>query len=870
MLKSELSDKLRERIKSSDLWGDRSRETASALSGLKCPECGRPEAWAYRDFPATVLCNRKNSCGAKVRTLELFPEVLENIERDFRPSKEDPHRPAREYLYSRGLTSKSLAGLNFEYRRNIRKCGSGGVMFYIGRNATGDAVWNGRIFSPPQGFGKTHNQGALVAKNKDGKETGLFWKHPGIVYDPNKPTYVTEAIIESLSLIEMGLQSISSLTAVTDPAKFDFSELGKGFSDNIVIALNPDYAGERGLKKWKTVYPEAKAVVPVSGDWNDFLVAKGAKASEEFARMLPEMECRANLLLAESARDYADIWTMHYGWPPGLFEFDRRYWWAQIYKGNGKGKESALGVSCVSNFVCETDHYAKDSSSAENSVYRYALQVRPADGQATFCSVAGTELADARSVRSALLTYARVTWTGDIEPTKALAVKIAGAKAPVVRQIYTLGHDRDSGCLVFKDFLIDPSGKFHTLDDRGFFRVSRKEFLRPPEIPSINPKRGGVSSDRIYQLLSEAWPYNAQLAVAYAVASWFVYSIKPELGFFPFLSLHGDIQTGKSRLIRCLNAMQALDEEGLPLTRLNTGKGEIRRLAQRSALFKALLEANSQEKIKFDLESLLTLYNHGNSLQVRAMKSNDLATKETEFLGTLIFSQNTEPFRTKAQMSRVISSWPFRSDAITDKTTMAYRELLKISLREMANVYVEIMANRKEIEAGWYAEYIKARDQILETVPDNRIAENYGLVLCFNRIAEKFFGAKNDLTRFVTKLAEIKHKQCNHRQATEADRFFEACDCIDPLTLDKFLEIKSGRVYVRLALALKYLGGNGYQFNPQLQKDLKEHPGFHISNYAYRGYWGGQVSEIAKTWVFDEAQVELRDTLDGGNKVTEW
>ena len=66
--------------------------------------------------------------------------------------------------------------------------------------------------------------------------------------------------------------------------------------------------------------------------------------------------------------------------------------------------------------------------------------------------------------------------------------------------------------------------------------------------------------------------------------------------------------------------MQCLDEEGLPMTKLNTGKGEIRTLAQRSGLFKALLEGNKEDRVRFDFDSLLTLYNFGNHLQAGISK----------------------------------------------------------------------------------------------------------------------------------------------------------------------------------------------------------------------------------------------------------
>ena len=837
----EFRQRLIARIKASDLWGSRARESGGKLSGLKCLDCGRSDAWAYADGPFLIICSHKSTCGARLKTLDLFPDLKENIEKEFAPTKEDPHRPAREYLYSRGLSSKSLDGLKFEYRRNLRKSGSGGVLFYVGINEGGEEVWNGRLFSPPPGVDKGHNQGKTVR---------MFWRHPGIEYDPSEPTYATEGLIDALSLIEMGFQAIAVLSSGQDPAKVELGVLAK----NLVIAFDPDSAGAEGLKRWKAQFLKVDAIVPTRGDWNDLLREFGAqRGAEKFKKSYEEMRCRADLLLAPSAQDYARIYDNFYQRPAGLFVFGKKYY----FSANGSAKN-------VSNFTLETDHFQLDTSNPENPTYRYFLRLYPAKGQPCCCSVSGADLSSPNAIRSAFLTTACVLWKGDQAPSAALASKIVDSTAPIVRQVHIVGHDRESGALVFPDFVIDKGGKMHLPDGKGVFRLSRREILRPPATEGqrdrpVAPKKG-LRIKRIYDLIAAAWPDNGPLALAFTVASWFCRSVKPELGFFPFLSLHGDPQTGKSFLVRRLNAMQALDGEGLPMTKLNTGKGEIRELAKKSGLMIPLLEGNKEEKMRFDIESILTLYNEGNPLQVRAQKTNDLATRTVPFLATLCFVQNKEPFRTKAQMERVVSSRPFGSKDITSSTSLAFRELLKIPLREMAWVYIEVMSRRKEIEASWYDEFIRARDQIMDIVPDNRIAENHGLVLAFHRIAEKIFGAKNDLGPFVVQLAERKHRQCNHREATVADQFFDAVDDINPQKAAEFADSQGGRIFIHLSTALKTLDGNGFKFyGAQLQDSLREHPAFVVSNWNHRAYWGPVEATLQKsvkrTWVFDAAKM---------------
>ena len=99
-------------------------------------------------------------------------------------------------------------------------------MFPLGADQDGKPLYNGRLFNPPPGEGKTHNKGAVA---------GHFWRMPGMDYDTDRPTYVTEGIIDALSLVAMGQQAIAVIGAGFDPARFDLSEFGE-----LVFAFDRD------------------------------------------------------------------------------------------------------------------------------------------------------------------------------------------------------------------------------------------------------------------------------------------------------------------------------------------------------------------------------------------------------------------------------------------------------------------------------------------------------------------------------------------------------------------------------------------------------------------------------------------------------
>lgn len=115
---------IKERLRQSEYWTQKTKEKGTSIFPLVCPECGSREAWAYANKPWAINCNRLNECGARTKTLSLFPEIIQNIEKENPPCKEDPNRPATAYLQSRGL-SESLKGVHYEYWKNIRGTGKG-------------------------------------------------------------------------------------------------------------------------------------------------------------------------------------------------------------------------------------------------------------------------------------------------------------------------------------------------------------------------------------------------------------------------------------------------------------------------------------------------------------------------------------------------------------------------------------------------------------------------------------------------------------------------------------------------------------------------------------------------------------------------
>jgi hypothetical protein len=843
-----ISERIHETLKKSPYWTEKTRSNGRTINGLICPACGDKTAWAYESEPWAICCNRQSNCGAKTKTLELFPELRRNIEKDFPATKDDPDRPAREYLISRGL-NRVLKGLDFRYLKNVRGTGSGAVMFPIWRDEKGKETLNGRLFNPPVGEGKTHNIFSTA---------GRFWQHPGHTYKPHDKTFIVEGILDALSLLEMGFQAIAVLASGQDPAKVDLS-----FFKEKVLAFDNDEAGHRACKKWHQAYPEADVVLCDPGqDWNDLLQSGGAdQAAKHFTENLPRYRTNGALAMAETEQKYADIYHAFHRYAPGLFEFHGSTFHSVLKAPRGGGKDF-LEVSLCLRAVVRVASFIIDRSNAAHPQYLYNLETKPKRGRPITATATGQDLSNSRKLNEFFLSSTKNVWEGDARATTAFTARITENKtAPEVKQLTVTGYQPENGAYVFPTWAVDLSGKL-ILPEKGLFQIGHRDFFRPPvhgegkDIPpaSINKKR----VQEIYSLILEAWGMNGATALAWVIAGWLCNQIKEAINFFPFLSLYGDPASGKSALTVFINSIQARDGEGLPITQLNTKKGLTRTIGQLSGLFTALLEDSDRNDRAFDYSILLTAFNKG-PLQVQASFSNDLQTKEAPFQGSLLFCQNTEPFTSKQEKQRVISLH-FLADQLTDTSRAAYAKIMTMDKRETAGIIQQALLHRPHFSA-WDKEYQKAMAD-LAPMSEQRILQNHALVLAFHRLFCTCFHISHDdatVTGFIRETCRKKCETSATRTTSIADHFFELLDTVETEKLSAVYHADplKNEIYINLPRAENLIRNKGvsFQFNESFAQSLQRHPAYIKNSFPYRfpyepEFDGAGRAKQRRVWVF--------------------
>lgn len=852
MILTLLSSKAMEALKSSEYWTPKTRVTSKTIQNLVCPCCGDTTAWAYaighKTGPMAICCNRKNNCGAITKTVDLF-NILLDIEKEYPATPRDKNKPARIYLESRGIR-RGLKDLEYEYWPKVRKESSSGAVMFPVQTPDEETIFNGRLLNPETGIGKTHNTGST---------TGCWWTHPCIDYNPEEKIFITEGIIDALSLIEIGKQAVAVLSSGQDPTKINLPAV-----DKLVIAFDNDIAGAAGTKKWLQFFPDAEAIMPDKGqDWND-LLSNGhpQQVKALFTSTYERFEKNAQLALAESPRRYATVYHQFFQKAPGLFEFDGCTYYSEI---KTKGEMTQLVVNRVGRFTFKVRSFLRDTSNPDKPEYSYHLQITPKGKMPVTSTAASRDLATPKGLKEFFLARAGTTFEGTTNTATALSSQITSSSVPLVTQLSLTGHDLETGWRVYKHFAVDPKGKVHKPDKSGLYRVNHQTWIRAAThdgnkaiCPNLNTS-GNVK--KIHKLVNSAWGNNGAAAFAFMIASLFVNDVKACLNWFPFCSFAGAPGSGKSALVTILNACQGVDGEGLPMTSLNSKKGLARSISRVSGMFTALLEDNRRDQSNFDYSIILTGYNQG-PLQIQAAYSGDNRTTEAPFLGTLLFCQNNEPFTTQAEKERVISLL-FDINDITANTREAYEKLVAIAKQELASVAISILQRRREFESEWRKEYEKLLSTQSE-VKNRRIMQNHTLILAFHNLTCKLFNINHDLTSFILQTAKRKVITSAERDYTGADRFIDALTYLDQTKVSSCVHIDKSkkRLFFNLPGAEAQLRNAGVQVIAQdlLIQSLTKHPGFIENSKVFRfpndpdkGADGRIKSR--RVWVFDLTQI---------------
>jgi hypothetical protein len=780
-------------------------ETNSHLNNLKCPLCGKAEAFAHSDNPMAIMCHRNNQCGATTSIKLVYPEFWQDLAKQYPPTPEDKTATARAYLESRGLNPELI-----QFKQG-----------YIDNHQTLIIEQNGVKF-----------QRLIDYQDKGGKGKNRLTAYSGKVFETesvknSEAVFIVEGIIDALSLEQSGHAAIATYSSGAIPKDWYQLHKDKAF----VLAFDNDSAGIKGIQKTIACFKELgindyKIALPLHGnDWNDLLISRQLNETT-----LDKAYWQGKLSFADSPLAYFETYRERYTEASALiFEFND-----QIFKGYQvaiKEKGVIIGYEPKTKLLADCTikllHSVIDDSQDDKQRMEHYLELYSIREGKGHVRMDASELIRLDAFKAALQNH-RQLFYGNSDDLTALANYLFNQYPipPKIRALSVIGYDDKSKGYYFPKFMYDQHGKRIDANGNKYFTDANiKPFMDCSDtvINRIEP----IDLKQFITQLQTAYGNKGLLALGFYVSSLFSHVIFNYYGFFPFLSLCGDPHAGKSFLSKLLNRCLFTDSEGQTMTASNTAKGELRKISQKSSLVCALLEGR-KDRSRFDYDGILPLYNR-NALYSRATTDQSNRTHDLRLQAPLSFVWNHECFTLKPAKERVISLH-FADADINETTGKAWTELNNYSPEQLASIGHYLLSNRKLFEAE-LIDWVKNHTGILKEggITVTRIAENHAIALSGIACLIQSLGIKdvstNELTLYTIERA--KHKLENAKtEAHLADYFFESISELD--TGAGVATNTDNELVIHLPTVLKYLHENSNSFTDKksLIAELQGHDRF--------------------------------------------
>ena len=830
-----------------------------SIEKIECPQCREKKGYSYVDNPFAIYCNRQDKCKAITRMEELEPDLFSNFVERYPSTKENPNASVEAYLSSRRL---QLNQLNYqqqtwiEYEKKadgrwqeIWRCEAVAIRC----DWTEDCWWL-RLINPPKNI-KDKNRWT----GKDRGYQGQAWINRKQI-DSSAELWLTEAIFDTVSLEQAGIQSACCFSCSHIPTEF-LASLEK--SQPIVIALDGDTAGEDGthsLLQWleENEFTNVTAAQPPRClDWNDAL-RRGLLEEDKIAETLEKAKWRGRLLTSKNVAEYRETYEEQYhgndGHYHGLLEFrGATYHCTTKSEGSGDNRQPVPLTELLLNARIERAFTRIKEERRFNAEHKDFIKITKAGSkQSRIIELAAGELVNGSKLKEALKAKANVLLLENLPKfINAIATKLERDKAPNVRQVERLGYDEQSKCYTFKNFLYDENGERHQVNAEGFFE---KQGLVCETDEDLIEQFEAVDLKAVIKLIRQVYGNRGLMTLAFYVATLFKSEFLQRKGAFPYLSVSGLKGSGKTTLIDFCNHAFFQLWTGINASRSSTFKGLSRMLYHRHSLVIPYNESNG-EVIGLDENQLLTGY-HGGSLYVRAALSNDSSIINLPFNASLVFVQNIEPFSIGAVKERVISL-RFQNaaeGAVTDESRAAMKELTALSTAQRAGIGHFILSNFKSIREQIFTDLDDTESGFATELESPRVAFTHAVLMstCQALLQAARFETKEisemKLAEEILNLAKTKDKQSggeNDVASTFMENFeqlrtkgvHDSKDNFHQLVLGEHYVMDEEFYWIRLGETERVMKEAGYPPLPKLSEKIKAADSLFVSEERKRRGW---------------------------------
>lgn len=695
----------------------KAKEVNGYLRNIKCCTCGKDEAFTSLANPWTVKCPREENCGDSRNAKELFPDLWERLSERFADSS-DPKAIASAYLRSRGIDPSTVDFTQDDHIIN-------NFSYYT-------------VSLPVEGMQQRYPYRILIdTPSSDNKRWQGGESHAGLVYQPDplkscdttQPIYIAESPLDCLSLRQAGLQAVSVFSASEIPKEF-YNTLNK--NQPIRLAFDNDRGGCQGVLKnlhhlQDEGFTDVAAFLPSEKqkDWNAVLQQHGGEWSitdtekTKFlnlgSRLTAETSQLCFVVISEGREDHTEI-----------FEYKDKIW-KGVKKNNDIISVYELADESLRFKFREVDEYGRHS---------YHLQVGHNQGRqrAKVIELKAEDMLTNKFAEYAISITENVVTQNRTDLQLLYKFLLNRGDIKTISTTGLFGHDPKSDWFVFGNVAFAPDGTMHLpVKGEDYFQKSSGHYIRPFAEVYASEEQEIIGIGRKLQLskfaedVDAAYGARGLLVMGYFIAGLFSTHIFNHYRVFPFLSVVGEANVGKSTLMQIMSrAFAFADREGIPLNETNTRKGVMRTIAAHSSLALCLTEWTNWQD--FNESSLKNMSGRG-SVQTRAAFTNDNKTINTPLRCALAFVWNNELFRLKPVKQRTITV-KFFKEGNSMETRAVSNALFAIPAQDTCTIGAQVLQNRLYYQ-NHFIEEIENQVKILgdHGIDDQRIARNHAFPL---------------------------------------------------------------------------------------------------------------------------------------------
>ncbi len=371
----------------------------------------------------------------------------------------------------------------------------------------------------------------------------------------------------------------------------------------------------------------------------------------------------------------------------------------------------------LSNFVMQSIFHLNNGTNNSKRI----IKIQRYTGETRFIEVYSSEMKHATF--ETFLKSIRCTFIGGTENLNLIFARLMDDESEAY-YIDVLGYIPEHNIYTFADSVITQSNRVEKVNELGIItdaNENKSYYLPSFGIANINDT--GHDSNRLYKFRAgnlnfkewakyyyQSFESNGIIGILFLILSVFRDIVFNQVGFFPFLFLHGDYGTGKTSFVERLLSVFGKDTIGTALNNATiTALSRIVSTRLNSLFYFKEYTSETDESAQ---DFILTAYDGAG--RTTGVKSNDNRTQSLVIKSGIILDGNELPVEKSAVFSRMILA-SFEKQNFSNEQKEAFDKLKSEAEFGLGNVLLEILKHRELFATNFKEAYRENLKELKET-----------------------------------------------------------------------------------------------------------------------------------------------------------